>query len=32
MQTIKTVYLIIGGGPVGIQAARMLKNNRPESS
>lgn len=32
MKTIKTVYLIIGGGPVGIQAARMLKNNRPESS
>ncbi|MEW6709932.1 MAG: FAD-dependent oxidoreductase [Candidatus Riflebacteria bacterium] len=32
MKKIKTVYLVIGGGPVGIQATRILRANRPESS
>lgn len=32
MEQLKTVYLIIGGGPVGIQAAKMLRKSRPESS
>jgi NADPH-dependent 2,4-dienoyl-CoA reductase/sulfur reductase-like enzyme len=32
MQQLKSVYLIIGGGPVGIQAAKILRNKRPESS
>jgi protoporphyrinogen oxidase len=32
MEQLKSVYLIIGGGPVGIQAAKMLRKSRPESS
>lgn len=32
METRKIDYLIIGGGPVGIQACRMLRMSRPDVS
>lgn len=32
MNTQKTDYLIIGGGPVGIQACRMLRTGQPDAS